>query len=89
MQLRKGFELRQVCGENVLMAEGLEAIDFSKLVNLNETATFLWKEAEAQGEFSIESLASALCNEYDVDEALATADVKAMLESWKEIGLLS
>ena len=89
MQLRKGFELRQVCGENVLMAEGLEAIDFSKLVNLNETATFLWKEAEAQGEFSIESLSSALCNEYDVDEASATADVKAMLESWKEIGLLS
>ena len=89
MQLRKGFELRQVCGENVLLAEGLEAIDFSKLVNLNETATFLWKEAGAQGEFSIESLASALCNEYDVDEASATADVKAMLESWKEMGLLS
>ena len=42
MRLRKGFELRQVCGENVLMAEGLDTIDFSKLVNFNETATFLW-----------------------------------------------
>ncbi len=89
MRLRKGFELRQVCGENVLMAEGLDTIDFSKLVNFNETATFLWEEAGRQGDFTVKSLAEALCREYDVDEASAAADVEALVENWKEEGILN
>lgn len=88
MRQKKGFELRQVCGEYVLMAEGLETIDFSKLVNFNDSATFLWKEAERQGDFTVESLAEALCQEYDVDKTLATADVKALLDSWVEVGIV-
>ena len=33
MRTKKGFTLRTVCGENVLMAEGLETIDFGKLIS--------------------------------------------------------
>ena len=64
MKLKEGFVLRQVCGENVITGEGLGAINFGKLLALNETAAWLWKEAEAQGEFTVNSLADKLCEEY-------------------------
>lgn len=87
MKLKKDFKLRQICGENIITAEGMQAIDFSKLVSLNETATFLWKEAEKQGEFTTDSLAQALCKEYDVAEAQALADCQAIVSQWTQEGL--
>ena len=88
MRQKKGFELRQVCGENVLMAEGLETIDFGKLVNFNETAAFLWKEAAKQGDFTAEALSEALCQEYDIDSATAVGDTKSLIDSWLEAGII-
>ena len=32
MRLKKGFVLREVCGERVITGEGLEAINFGKLL---------------------------------------------------------
>ena len=88
MQLKKGFVLRNVCGENVITGEGLDAIDFGRLVCLNETATWLWRRAEEQGIFTVDSLADALCEEYDVDADQARQDVSAMLAEWQNIGVV-
>ena len=88
MQLKKGFVLRNVCGENVITGEGLDAIDFGRLLCLNETATWLWRRAEEQGIFTVDSLADALCEEYDVDADQARQDVSAMLSEWQNIGVV-
>lgn len=88
MKLNQDFVLRQICGENIVTAEGMKAIDFSKLMSLNETATFLWKEAVKQGEFTVESLAHALCEEYEVEESLALTDCRSIVDSWTKEGLL-
>ena len=88
MKQKKGFALRTVCGENIIVAEGLETVDFSKVINLNETATFLWKEAEKQGDFSVGSLTGARCKEYEVEKAIATADIDRIVGEWKEIGIV-
>ena len=88
MKQKKGFALRTVCGENIIVAEGLETVDFSKVINLNETATFLWKEAEKQGDFSVDSLTEALCKEDEVEKAIATADIDRIVGEWKEIGIV-
>jgi hypothetical protein len=88
MQLKKGFVLRNVCGENVITGEGLDAIDFGRLLCLNETATWLWRRAEEQGIFTVDSLADALCEEYDVHADQARQDVSAMLAEWQNIGVV-
>lgn len=88
MQLKKGFVLRNVCGENVITGEGLDAIDFGRLLCLNETATWLWRRAEEQGIFTVDSLADALCEEYDVTAEQARQDVSAMLAEWQNIGVV-
>ena len=89
MQLKSGFVLREVCGEKVIVGEGLDAINFGKLLSLNETAAWLWKQAKAMGDFSVEELAAKLCEEYEVSPTDAKADVAEMLEEWKQVGVVS
>ena len=85
MKLKEGFVLRQVCGENVITGEGLGAINFGKLLALNETAAWLWKEADAQGDFTVDSLTDKLCEEYDVTAEQARQDVAAIVKKWQEV----
>ena len=87
-QIKKGFVLRQVCGENVIMGEGLDAINFGKLLSLNETATRLWQQATEMGAFSAETLAEKLCQEYEVTQEQAYNDVCAILDKWQEVGVI-
>jgi len=88
MKIKKGFVLRDVCGEQVIMGEGIGALDFGRLLCLNETAAWLWSEAEKQGEFTVDSLAKALCGEYDVGAEQAKADVAAIVAEWQKVNVL-
>jgi len=88
MRIKKGFVLREVCGEQVIMGEGVGALDFGKLLCLNETAAWLWKFAADAGDWTVESLADALCNEYDVDPARALSDVKNIVSEWQKVNVL-
>ena len=87
MKLNNGFELRAICGENVIVASGLENIDFSKIISVNETAAYMWNTAVELGDFTAEQLADALCREYEVERTQALDDVKQTLQQWVEIGL--
>ena len=88
MKIKKGFVLRQVCGENVIVGEGLGAINFGKLLALNETAAWLWKEAQAMGDFTIEALAQRLCEEYEVSTEEALRDVADIVGEWQNVEVI-
>ena len=88
MKIKKGFVLRTVCGENVIVGEGLDAINFGRMLCLNETAAWLWKQAIEQGDFTAESLTEALCAEYEVSPEQALGDVKETIENWTKLGVL-
>ena len=85
MRIKKGFVLREVCGERVIIGEGLDAINFGKLLALNETAAWLWKQAQEMGDFTVESLAERLCEEFDVTASEAKTDVAEMIAEWKSV----
>lgn len=88
MKIKKGFVLREVCGENVIMGEGLGAINFGKLLALNETAAWLWKQAVDMGDFTVEALVERLCEEYEVTAEEAQADVKEMIAEWQKVDIV-
>ncbi|MBR3073865.1 PqqD family protein [Fibrobacter sp.] len=88
MRIKNGFVLREVCGEQVIMGEGVGALDFGKLLCLNETAAWLWKKATEMGDFSIDGLADALCSEYDVSNEQAKIDVAAIVAEWQKVNVL-
>lgn len=86
MKIKKGFVLRSICGQNVISGEGLEQVNFSKLVTLNETATYLWKEVQDK-EFTAQTLADLMTDRYEVTAERALEDAKALCEQWVEMGL--
>ena len=88
MKLKKGFVLRDVCGEHVIVGEGLGAVNFGRLLALNETAAWLWKQADAMGDFTVEQLADKLCEEYDVTAEQARKDVAEMVGKWQQEGVV-
>ena len=86
MKIKNGFVLREMCGEHIVAAEGLEHINFNKLISLNSTAAFLW-EALVGKEFTDEQMAQLLVNEYGIDMELALTDSKRLMQSWIEAGV--
>ena len=89
MKIKEGFVLREVCGEQVIVGEGLGAINFGKLLCLNETAAWLWKQAIQMDDFTIESLAAKLCEAYDVSVEEAQRDIADILGEWDSVGVIS
>jgi hypothetical protein len=86
MKIKEGFVLREMCGENIVAAEGLQHINFNKLISLNSTAAFLWKALEGK-EFTAESMAQLLVDEYGIDMELALKDSENLCKSWIEAGV--
>ena len=88
MRIKKGFVLREVCGERVIVGEGLGAINFGKMLALNESAGWLWKQAQAMGDFTVDALADKLCEEYDIDADTARKDVADIIAEWKSVNVI-
>ena len=86
MKIKEGFELREMCGENIIVAKGVQNIDFNKIISLNETAAYLWKAIVGK-EFTPESMAELLRMEYEVTEATALADAQELAKDWQDAGL--
>lgn len=87
MKTKKGFNLRNVCGENIVVAEGEENIDFCNIISMNESSAYLWNNIQDK-EFSKEDLVTLLMEEYEVDEPTATQDVSLLVEQWMQAGII-
>jgi predicted transcriptional regulator len=69
------------------MAQGTAAARFGHVLQLSESAAWLWREAQQQGDFTVESLAEALCQEYDITPEDALADVAELTAQWQQAGV--
>ncbi|MBO7561567.1 MAG: PqqD family protein [Bacteroidales bacterium] len=87
MKIKKGFVLRQLLGEYVVTGEGLERVNFNKIISLNATAAYLWEELKDK-EFDSQAMADLLTAKYEVDPQTALSDSEKLAQSWKEAGLL-
>ncbi len=88
MKTKTGFNLRTVCGENILVGEGEQNIDFSNIISMNESSSFLWRKAQESDNFTAEDMQKWLTDEYDVEPDVALADASALLQQWAEAGLV-
>ncbi|MCM1178278.1 MAG: PqqD family protein [Bacteroidales bacterium] len=86
MKIKKGFVLRKMCGENIVTAEGMENINFNKMISLNATAAFLWENLSGK-EFDKEIMAELLVREYGIDMERAGADAESLCKAWKNAGI--
>ena len=88
MKAKKGFNLREICGEQIIVAEGRENIDFTNIISMNETSAFLWKSIQDKESFTTDELVDLLIDNYQLEDGTqldrekVKEDVKTMLDNW-------
>lgn len=93
MRIKKGFNIRNVCGQLLVMAEGKENLDFTEIISMNESSALLWEKIQGKA-FTAKDLARILMDEYQIDdntplpEEKAMQDAEAVIKQWKEIGMI-
>ncbi len=87
MKTKKGFRLRELGGDYILIGESVELVNFNNLITFNETAAYLWQKVEGK-EFDVEELTQLLLSEYEVSEDIAREDAQATIDDWREIGII-
>lgn len=93
MKAKKGFKIRKICGQNLIVAEGKENIDFSSIISMNESSALLWNAIQDK-EFTTDELADILQNNYEIDEHTplprkqAMDDASSLVNEWIKIGIV-
>lgn len=93
MKAKKGFNLRNVCGQNLIVAEGKENMDFSNIISMNESSALLWETIQGK-DFTVEDLAQLLQDNYQIDDNTplpqeqALKDATKIADQWRKAGIL-
>lgn len=87
MKIKEGFELRSICGENIIIAHGKQNINFTKVISLNESAADVWNALVGK-EFTLDDMVKVITDTYEIDEATAKADCDGLLAQWTEVGFV-
>ena len=86
MKIKENFMLRKVADTFVVVPVGDAVADFNGMINLNEAGAFLWQQLEK--ETTPDDVVKAMLDHYDVDEAVAKADVDKFITELKSADLL-
>ena len=85
MKLKKGFVLRKVSGQTVVLPTGGD-LDLNMMIKLNDTGCFIWELLEKGTEK--EDIVLAMLQEYDIEEKNANDYVEQFVQKVKEHGFL-
>ena len=88
MKVKNGFNLREVCGEHIIVAEGDENIDFSNIISMNESSAYLWEEVQKMDSFTVDNLVELICSQYEIDEDTARKDAIILVAQWGTAGII-
>lgn len=88
MKTKQGFNLRNVCGQDLIVAEGEENIDFSYIISMNESSAYLWTKLQQMDSFTVEDMAELILRVYDVDLDTAISDCETLAAQWAQIGII-
>ena len=83
MKIKKELVKREIAGDTILVPVGKTMYDSRGMFILNELGVFIWdrlEEAETEAD-----LVRAVTEEYEVEEAVATADVHEFAEKLREL----
>ncbi len=86
MKAKPGFVLRNVMDEHILMPTGDNIGAFNGAVLLNSVAALVWEKLQTP--VSRDDLLRAVLDRFDVEEAVAAADLDGLLCDMKEKGMI-
>ena len=87
MKFKKGYKVRSMAGENVVIMQGKGGSDMTRIISLNDSSLLLWNELQGK-EFEVADVAALLVEAYKIDNEMAERDAKAWVEKLAECGLV-
>ena len=86
MIIKKELMKREVAGECFLVPMGKSVYDYNGMFIMTELAAFIWDRLpQVQDE---EEILQAILEEYEVEEAVARADLKAFLDKLRAMDVI-
>lgn len=87
MKINPIFKVRKVAGENIILLQGKNNGDMTRVVAFNESALLMWDSLQGK-DFTIDDAVAVLLDNYNVDEATARTDAEKCAQTIRENGLL-
>ena len=87
MKINDNLKVRTVAGENIVMMQGVDGTDMTRVVALNESALLLFNRLSGR-EFEVDDVVRVLTDEYEVNEADARKDAEAWVDEMKKNALV-
>ncbi len=75
MKINSEYRLRNIAGENIVVRESGNDVNMTKVISLNPSSAWLWRELEEK-DFDHASATDLLCGHYDVEREIAERDVE-------------
>ena len=86
MRRKDNFVMQNVGGENLLVPLGAQVMDMNAIITLNVTSGFILSLLDQDR--SLDELAAAVVERFEVDPAHARADIQTFLDEITGLGLL-
>lgn len=83
----KTLTLKQVGNAFMQVEVNDNEVNLTNVYTMNATAASLWTQLD-NPDATVDSLAAAICEEYEVDHDTAAADIRAQLGQWATMGLI-
>lgn len=87
MKIKTGYKIRDIAGEKVIILQGTYGADMTKLISLNSSAEWLFRQLEGK-QFDIDDVADLLLEYYDIDRSTASRDAGLWAQKLVEFGII-
>ena len=86
-KINEKFKLRKIAGETIIVNQGREGADLTKIISLNDSARVLFEHFEGRT-FDGKEVAKVLMDTYGIDSNRAENDAQGWMESLRKCGVL-
>lgn len=87
MKIKEQYKVRQMAGESVVIMQGKQGSDLTRIISLNDSALYLWNAIEGK-EFNVDIVAGLLAEHYGIDDDIAQRDAARWIDKLDECGLI-
>lgn len=82
------LKLRKIGNRYMIVDVSENCANLTDVYSLNETAAWLWNAICQGSGNTVDELAGALCEVYNVEKERALRDVEAQVEDWEKMGII-
>ena len=86
MKIKDGYILKSVAGSNVVIATGMERMDFRGIITFNDTGAEIFNMLN--GTYTVEEIIEKLAKDYETSYDVVKADVMNLIEKMRSQGLI-